>query len=335
MLWILNLLPNVTSSPESEDGLLPSDLPESHPTPDSGPGAAPASHSLPQGKDSEPPTNGTSGPCGSSSSKPADHHLSSENKSPARLSSEELQRRVSANLEELLRQYGSMEYSLTLKDHLTPARRQIFRLRASARRTSDNDCSGWPTPRANGSTEDHESLKSRSPKNGTNLEAVAQLTGRPTPNAHDGRRPGCDLKSTQGGNLSRDAHLAGWSTPMAGTPAQNGNNAAGNNDFSRMVVGVMSGWGTPRVTTNSGNGSAERSTDGLSRLEDQVHGAITESSSAGMESTAVFQLNPRFSLWLMGYPTSWHDAGASALRSLRDQETPSSRKQRRSSSELL
>lgn len=32
-----------------------------------------------------------------------------------------------------------------------------------------------------------------------------------TPNAHDGRRPGADLKSTQGANLSR--HAAQWATP--------------------------------------------------------------------------------------------------------------------------
>jgi hypothetical protein len=34
-----------------------------------------------------------------------------------------------------------------------------------------------------------------------------------TPNAHDGRRPGVDDKSTQGGNLNRDA--ASWPTPAA------------------------------------------------------------------------------------------------------------------------
>ena len=54
-----------------------------------------------------------------------------------------------------------------------------------------------------------------------NRSASAGATDRPTialaaklwetPNAHDGRRPGADLKSTQGGNLNRDAVM--WMTP--------------------------------------------------------------------------------------------------------------------------
>ena len=34
-----------------------------------------------------------------------------------------------------------------------------------------------------------------------------------SPNAHDGRRPGPELGSTQGANLKRDAEL--WTTPQA------------------------------------------------------------------------------------------------------------------------
>jgi DNA (cytosine-5)-methyltransferase 1 len=110
------------------------------------------------------------------------------------------------------------------------------------------------------------------------------------------------LGEEQAGSARQTGGLArGRPTPMAGTPAQNGNNEAGNNDSSRKTVEVVSGL-TPG------------------------------SSSAGTESTAGFQLNPRFSLWLMGYPTSWHDVGVSALRSSRELATPSSRNSRRSSS---
>jgi hypothetical protein len=34
-------------------------------------------------------------------------------------------------------------------------------------------------------------------------------------------------------------------------------------------------------------------------------GKIPQSSTAETESTAPSQLNPRFSLWLMGYPIEW------------------------------
>ena len=134
------------------------------------------------------------------------------------------------------------------------------------------------------------------------LPRVAQLAGWATARAEDSESSGMRHGRGVADTLTDQAvHLAGWPTPMAGTPAQNGNNAAGNNDASRATVAAVTG------LTPTG-------------------------SSAATESTAGFQLNPRFSLWLMGFPTSWHDAGVSALRSLKEQATPSSRKSPRSSS---
>jgi len=46
-----------------------------------------------------------------------------------------------------------------------------------------------------------------------------------SPTAHDGRRPGADVLSTQGGNLNRDAAL--WTTP------QTHDSAGGNPDRIR------------------------------------------------------------------------------------------------------
>jgi hypothetical protein len=48
--------------------------------------------------------------------------------------------------------------------------------------------------------------------------------------------------------------------------------------------------------------------------------------TAATASTAGFQLSPAFSLWLQGFPTTWHDAGVYALRSLREPEMPLSPK---------
>jgi hypothetical protein len=172
----------------------------------------------------------------------------------------------------------------------------------------DAQLAGWATPSAQGSngeiSPDLERVgqKWRNKKTGrvlqTNLATDAKMffSGWATPRAEDSESSGMRHARGVADTLTAQAgQLAGWPTPMAGTPAQNGNNAAGNNDFSRKVV-------------------------------DSVSGMTPDGSTAETASTAGFQLNPRFSLWLMGFPTSWHDAGASALRCLREQATPLSRK---------
>lgn len=87
----------------------------------------------------------------------------------------------------------------------------------------------WPTPDAGAINDgnDPENFNRRKAKNqakyangngmGTPLAMAATLWN--TPNAHDGRRPGADERSTQGTNLSRQAPR----TPMAGdgTPVLN------------------------------------------------------------------------------------------------------------------
>ena len=103
------------------------------------------------------------------------------NKSQARLCSESLQRALEANLSGP----GSMIYQTVWKPHVTPLGRQIYRLRASARRTSDSEHSlvpsGWPTPMAgtpaqNGNNEAGNNDSSR--------KTVA-LSGWPTPTSRD------------------------------------------------------------------------------------------------------------------------------------------------------
>jgi len=61
----------------------------------------------------------------------------------------------------------------------------------------------------------------------------------PTPNAHDGRRPGADTLSTQGANLNRDA--ATWPTPFG---FDHGNGPDGN-EFSTAVRKTVATWPTP------------------------------------------------------------------------------------------
>lgn len=80
---------------------------------------------------------------------------------------------------------GSIEYVETWKAKVTPAGRQYWEHTASARRTSDSDCSGWHSPTVNdstgkGYTYDHgDHSRARL----TNLGML--MEGWPTPQVHD------------------------------------------------------------------------------------------------------------------------------------------------------
>ncbi len=215
---------------------------------------------------------------------------------------------------------GSMEYSMTWKAQVTPARRLVYLLAASGRRTSGKGCSGWPTP-------------TKGNADGSQMAKGASTTGR---------RPD-GSKATV--SLNQVAQTAGWPTPMAGTPAQNGNNAAGNNDSSRKTVDLVSGWSTPRANDGTDTKIPPGRTGGVAlktmagwatpTTRDHKDGAsdLTNTPINGLLGRQVSvssvptgnrgALNPAFSLWLMGYPIEWAHCA--------ERVTPSSRKSRQSS----
>jgi hypothetical protein len=136
---------------------------------------------------------------------------------------------------------GSHEYTLTWKRQVIVSGLAIFRLRASARPTSGNDSSSWPT-------------------------------------------------------------TAGWATPNAADSKSH------RNETATRHVEPPTGIHPGQTLTDQVDGLTGTSTSrGLNR----------GSSSAGTASAVAYLLNPRFSLWLQGYPAAWASCAERAIASCR------------------
>lgn len=168
--------PNATSSLELAGGLLPYDSPAGQMIALFGLAPALASLSALQAQALGLMTSGTCGRTGTTSSSSAALASSLANRLQARMASR-----------------GSILFTLTWKQRTTPSGRLICALRASGRRTSDNDCGSWPTPAARDYR--HANALPRSERGGgkkgeqLNNAVVHLMRGWATPRAEDANVP--------------------------------------------------------------------------------------------------------------------------------------------------
>lgn len=187
---------------------------------------------------------------------------------------------------------------------------------------------------------------------GQAMKLVYQTAQWATTNAHDGRRPGADMASTQGANLNRDA--VSWATPRANDAEKRGNVTHSPN--MPDLVGQSQSWPTPRGTDGTKGGPNQAgskgdlmlpstavqwptpaardgknpnseehctTTGGGKKHMNQLTNFVAHSSlpalqtQPGPESSSngpstPRRLNPIFVEWLMGWPSQWTKAEPSA-----------------------
>jgi hypothetical protein len=291
------------SSPGSEDGLTLCASPDGTIIVRSGPAPVPASPSAPPVSKRAKRISDISGP-------------SFDASSPSAVLQQSLENRLRANLAGV----GSPEFDLTWKHWDLQSGPPILALRASGRRTSGNDCGGWPTP----AHRDGEHCSGQAKRTGgrkSNLTDTVMLSAWPSPAARDWKGAPSSMESFERNDNARPlnevARLAGWTTPQAHDTNPRG---AGNRQNPKGGGACLAwdarlvGWPTPCSQDGPKGGPGQGS--------DRLPGAAALSSPAQTEKRGA--LDPAFSRWLMGYPPEWDACAATATRS--------SRKSRQSSS---
>ena len=279
----------VTGSPASADGPRPYGLQPGPMQSPAGPDRPLASRSAPPESAQDATTPAISAPLLSIWSGPPAPLCCLASKSPARTCSDTLQSRANEIAAARLHGRGATIYSYVLKQQVTPHGRSIFRLRASAHRTSGSGAS--------------------SPPSICDLPQAGWNTARATDGSNGG-------PNQSGGALPADAALSGWPTPSS--------QEFGHADRAALEARREA----CKARTGNGNGFGLTLSQSMTIWEPgparlTASGEMLTGCSAGMESGG--QLNGRFSGWMMGYPADWCMAALSCrlpTRSPRRTKTP-------------
>lgn len=242
--------------------------------------------------------------------------------SPASSVSASLQSSLENRLQARMAGYGSPEYALTWKKWDMQSGPPICALRASVRRTSGKDFTGagWPTPQTFDASNDGK-------------PRALRYKGNAPSEAGNTRNP--EMPGSWRGDLKDYAALAGWRSPdhnQRGGAYQDPTKVLKRMEAGHQVnledQAVLAGWATPYVyrahESDKTAGAWYPDTMNQADITIQMLGRDTSGSAVGTGASGVYRLNPRFSLWLMGFPTSWASCG--------EQVTLSSPHSRRSSS---
>ena len=242
---------------------------------------------------------------------------------------------------------GSTLFNLTWKARSTPSGRQICALRASARRTSDNDCSlprsPWPTPQASNGLAGADTSTADRGSGSPGLPSAAATAAWPTPNARDFKCGPTETYAERSGTTKGDslsnlvtAVCGAWATPRAEDAESSGMRWGRGIADTLTAQGAMAGWPTPLSQdseSSGGEGALARGTRGhtptsitmgigparLTATGQLLTGSSAETASGG-------QLRPGHSRWLMALPSVWDSCGVTAMQSLRKSPKPSSRR---------
>lgn len=269
-------------SPGSASGLIPSASPDGLTIVRSGQAPARASLSARQAKEMGLLTSGTFGPTSSTSSASADLSMSLANR-----------------LQALTQTHGSTLYKQTWKDWITPSGLRRLRQRASVRRTSESELTGWPSPLASNVKNCYQDwlkvLARKEAGRQPNLQDFAVLAAWTTPTSRDWKDTSGMTAQRNGKDrldqLPRQAFMTGWPSPKA-TDAQKG---------SRTLEGAKKeaerrGWNNELGVTVHACGPLRLTVFGEMRT-----GFFVEMANG-------VQLNPAHSRWLMGLPHAWDES---------------------------